>query len=97
VRRFAQDDESVGEPEKKQQVRPLRCAPVGMTNPFKGPSNPRTSAVSRDQYVERFSQKITKAHRVLWYPTQAKGRLEWGTQPSLVSKIPKKVAASQDD
>jgi hypothetical protein len=26
---------------------------------------------------------------VLWYPTQAKGRLEWGTQPSLVSN-PKK-------
>jgi hypothetical protein len=24
-----------------------------------------------------------KAHGVLWYPTQAKVRLEWGTQPWL--------------
>jgi hypothetical protein len=24
-----------------------------------------------------------KVRRVMWYPTQAKGRLEWGTQPSL--------------
>jgi hypothetical protein len=35
VRRSAQDDDSVGEPEEKQQVPPLRCAPVGMTNSFK--------------------------------------------------------------
>jgi hypothetical protein len=26
---------------------------------------------------------IKKARRVLWYPTQAKTGLEWGTQPSL--------------
>jgi hypothetical protein len=30
------DDESVGEPEEKQQVPPLRFAPVGMTNSLKG-------------------------------------------------------------
>jgi hypothetical protein len=41
-----------------------------------------------------------KAHRVLWYPTQAKERLEWGTQPSFMSRIPKKSQArsgAQDD
>jgi hypothetical protein len=27
-----------------------------------------------------------RAGRVLWYPTQAKVRLEWGTQPSLPVK-----------
>jgi hypothetical protein len=43
VRRSAQDDESVGEPEEKQQVPPLRFAPVprhagtgGMTSSSKG-------------------------------------------------------------
>jgi hypothetical protein len=36
VRRFAQDDDSVGGPEEKPQVPPLRFAPVGMTNSFKG-------------------------------------------------------------
>jgi hypothetical protein len=35
VRRFAQDDDSVGEPEEKQQIPPLRFASVGMTNSFK--------------------------------------------------------------
>jgi hypothetical protein len=28
-----------------------------------------------------------KARRVLWYPTQAKNGLEWGTQPSLPVKL----------
>jgi hypothetical protein len=32
LRRFAQDDDSVGEPGEKQQIPPLRYAPVGMTN-----------------------------------------------------------------
>ena len=32
----SQDDDSVGEPEEKQQVPPLRFAPVGMTNSLKG-------------------------------------------------------------
>ena len=27
-----------------------------------------------------------KERRVLWYPTQANRRLEWGTQPSLPAK-----------
>jgi hypothetical protein len=27
-----------------------------------------------------------RARRVLWYPTQARVRLEWGTQPSLPVK-----------
>jgi hypothetical protein len=35
VRRCAQDDDSAGEPEEKQQVPPLRFAPVGMTISFK--------------------------------------------------------------
>jgi hypothetical protein len=35
-----------------------------------------------------------KARRVLWYPTQAKTGLEWGTQPSLTVKKSKKVTTS---
>ena len=35
--------------------------------------------------------------RVLWYPTQAKKRLEWGTQRLLTMKQSKKVTTSQDD
>jgi hypothetical protein len=31
-----------------------------------------------------------KARRVLWYPTQAKTGLEWGTQPLLAVKQSKK-------
>jgi hypothetical protein len=31
------------------------------------------------------------ARRVLWYPTQAKTRLEWGTQPSLPVNAPKAI------
>jgi hypothetical protein len=38
-----------------------------------------------------------KARRVLWYPTQAKTGLEWGTQPSLTVKQFKKVTTSRDD
>jgi hypothetical protein len=34
-----------------------------------------------------------KARRVLWYPTQAKTGLEWGTQPFLRVKKSKKVMA----
>jgi hypothetical protein len=32
--------------------------------------------------------------RVLWYPTQAKVRLEWGTQPSLLVKHKRKDGLS---
>ena len=35
-----------------------------------------------------------KARRVLWYPTQAKTGLEWGTQPLLTVKQSKKVTAA---
>ena len=35
-----------------------------------------------------------KARQVLWYPTQAKTGLEWGTQPLLTVKQSKKVTAS---
>jgi hypothetical protein len=38
-----------------------------------------------------------KARRVLWYPTQAKTGLEWGTQPLLTVKQSNKVTAAQDD
>jgi hypothetical protein len=38
-----------------------------------------------------------KARRVLWYPTQAKTGLEWGTQPSLTVKQSKKVTTCRDD
>jgi hypothetical protein len=38
-----------------------------------------------------------KARRVLWYPTQAKNGLEWGTQPLLTVKQSKKVTGSRDD
>jgi hypothetical protein len=35
--------------------------------------------------------------RVLWYPTQAKTGLEWGTQRLLTMKQSKKVTPSRDD
>jgi hypothetical protein len=38
-----------------------------------------------------------KVSRVLWYPTQAKIGLEWGTQRLLTMKQSKKVTSSQDD
>ncbi len=38
-----------------------------------------------------------KVSRVLWYPTQAKIGLEWGTQPLLTMKQSKKVTNSRDD
>jgi len=38
-----------------------------------------------------------KARRVLWYPTQAKTGLEWGTQPLLTVKQSNKVTAAQGD
>ena len=34
---------------------------------------------------------------MLWYPTQAKTGLEWGTQRLLTMKQSKKVTSSQDD
>jgi hypothetical protein len=39
------------------------------------------------RYVH-YARNEKKARQVLWYPTQAKVRLEWGTQPSLPVKKP---------
>ena len=39
------------------------------------------------QPVQRMTKKVS---RVLWYPTQAKTGLEWGTQRSLTMNNPKK-------
>jgi hypothetical protein len=36
---------------------------------------------SRPEFLGFAPNDKKKARRVLWYPTQAKTRLEWGTQP----------------
>ena len=55
VRRFAQDDDSVGEPKEKPQVPPLRFAPVGMTNSFR-------SMTSREKSMKSQPLRMT----ILW-------------------------------
>jgi hypothetical protein len=56
VTRSAQDDDSVGEPEEKQQVPPIRLAPVGMTNSFK------KSMTSREKSIKSQPLRMT----ILW-------------------------------
>jgi hypothetical protein len=38
-----------------------------------------------------------KARRVLWYPTQAKTGLEWGTQPWVGKKNCRSLGFARDD
>ena len=66
-----------------------KSQPLGMTN---------RGWLTKNIPVRHSAHRMTKtAHRRPCYPTQAKGRLEWGTQHSLVSEITKKVTASRDD
>jgi hypothetical protein len=44
-----------------------------------------------------FLLMIKKARRVLWYPTQAKVRLEWGTQPWVGKENCRSLGFARDD